>query len=91
MTATLGFALLGLGTGAVYAGLALGLVLTYRGSGVVNFAHGAVAMYATYIYGELSLNGDYIQPIPFLPARLHVGDAVPFWQSFTIVCPNTSW
>ncbi len=84
MTATLGFALLGLGTGAVYAGLALGLVLTYRGSGVVNFAHGAVAMYATYIYGELSLNGDYIQPFFFLPTRLHVGDAVPFWQSFTI-------
>ncbi len=36
------FALLGLGPGAVYALSALGLVLVYRGSGVLNFAHGAL-------------------------------------------------
>lgn len=35
------FALLGLGPGAVYALSALGLVLVHRGSGVLNFAHGA--------------------------------------------------
>lgn len=44
------FAMLGLGAGAVYAILGLGLVLVYRGSGVVNFAHGAMAMFATFQY-----------------------------------------
>ena len=42
----LAFPLLGLGSGAVYAALALGLVLTYRGSRVVNFAYGAMAMHS---------------------------------------------
>jgi branched-subunit amino acid ABC-type transport system permease component len=39
------FVVLGLGAGAVYGLLGLGLVLEYRGSGVVNFAHGAMATY----------------------------------------------
>ena len=37
--------LLGLGNGGVYAALALALVLTYRSSGVINFATGAIALY----------------------------------------------
>ena len=47
------FLLLGLGTGAVYGALGLGLVLVHRSSGVVHFAHGAVAMCATYVFVEL--------------------------------------
>ncbi len=47
------FLLLGLGTGAVYAALGLGLVLVHRASGVVNFAHGAMAMLVTYAFVEL--------------------------------------
>ncbi|KRA31073.1 MULTISPECIES: branched-chain amino acid ABC transporter permease/ATP-binding protein [unclassified Nocardioides] len=47
------FALLGIGTGAVYAILAQGLVLVYRGSGVINFAQGAFAMVGAYVYFEL--------------------------------------
>jgi sulfate-transporting ATPase len=43
------FAVLGLGTGAAYALLAQGVVLIYRGSGVVNFAHGAMAMVAAFL------------------------------------------
>jgi sulfate-transporting ATPase len=42
------FAVLGLGSGAAYALLAQGVVLIYRGSGIVNFAHGGVAMIAGY-------------------------------------------
>jgi ABC-type branched-subunit amino acid transport system ATPase component/branched-subunit amino acid ABC-type transport system permease component len=44
------FALLGLGSGAVYALLALGLVLVYRGSGIVNFAQGAFGMVAAFLF-----------------------------------------
>jgi sulfate-transporting ATPase len=43
------FAILGLGAGAAYALLAQGVVLIYRGSGLVNFGHGALAMLAAYI------------------------------------------
>jgi branched-subunit amino acid ABC-type transport system permease component len=42
------FALLGLGTGAIYAMLAQGLVVVYRGSGLINFAQGAMAMVGAY-------------------------------------------
>jgi sulfate-transporting ATPase len=47
------FALLGCGIGAAYALSSLGVVFTYRGSGVVNFAHGAVGMVAAFIFYEL--------------------------------------
>jgi branched-subunit amino acid ABC-type transport system permease component len=47
------FALLGLGTGALIAGIGLGIVLTYRGSGVINVATGAVAMAAGYAFYSL--------------------------------------
>jgi len=50
------FLLLGLGTGGLYVLLALGLVLVYRGSGVVNFAQGAVGMVGTYFFWELRTN-----------------------------------
>lgn len=53
ISAYVAFLLLGLGAGAVYAVLALGLVLVHRASGVLNFAHGAMAMYVTYTYAEL--------------------------------------
>lgn len=52
MTTVLQFALLGLGIGTAYTLLAQGLLLIYRGSGVVNFAHGAVAMLAAYLYWQ---------------------------------------
>ena len=35
------------------AALALGLVLTYRASGVVNFAHAAVGTYLAFAFFEL--------------------------------------
>jgi branched-chain amino acid transport system permease protein len=47
------FALLGLGTGALIAGIGLGIILTYRGSGVINVATGAMAMAAGYAFYSL--------------------------------------
>jgi branched-chain amino acid transport system permease protein len=47
------FATLGLGTGALIAGIAIGIVLTYRGSGFINLATGAVAMLGGYSYWSL--------------------------------------
>ena len=48
MAQALQFAILGLGAGAAYTLLAQGIVLIYRGSGIVNFAHGAIAMFAAF-------------------------------------------
>ena len=44
------FAVLGLGAGAVYGLTALGVVLIYRGSGVLNFAQGAVGMVGAFFF-----------------------------------------
>ncbi|MDH4171559.1 MAG: branched-chain amino acid ABC transporter permease, partial [Acidimicrobiia bacterium] len=78
------FLLLGLGTGAVYAGLSLGIVLAYQGSGVINFAHGAMAMYIAFVYDELRDSGDYVLPFIGLPARigLGAGAGLSFWPAF---------
>ncbi len=59
-------ALLGLGIGGVYALLGVGMVLIYRGSGVVNFAHAAIAAVGAYIFWELQSHERWA----FLPACL---------------------
>lgn len=46
------FVLLGLGTGSIFALVALGLVLVYRGSGVVNFSQGAIALSGAAFFYE---------------------------------------
>jgi branched-chain amino acid transport system permease protein len=47
----------GLATGAIFASLALALVLIYRATHVVNFAQGEMAMFTTYIAWELMDDG----------------------------------
>ena len=66
------FLLLGLGAGAIYAAIALGLLMTYRSSGVVNFAHGAAAMYGAYVFVGLRVDGDLLLPLPGAAGRLHL-------------------
>jgi branched-chain amino acid transport system permease protein len=47
------FILLGLGPGALIAGIALGVVLTYRGAGIINLSTGAIAMVSGYAFWAL--------------------------------------
>ncbi len=49
--------MLGLGLGAIYALAAQGIVLVYRGSGVLNFAQGAMAAVGAYAYVEATDGG----------------------------------
>ena len=72
MSSYLLFLLLGLGAGAVYAILGLGLVLEYRSSGVINFAQGAIAMFIAYTYIELRKTGRLMLPVVGLPYRLRI-------------------
>jgi len=66
------YALSGSAAGAVIAAFALGLLITYQASGIVNLAHGAVATWGGYVYADLR-RGYYRWPIPGLPARTSLG------------------
>ncbi|ETA05564.1 ABC transporter [Gordonia alkanivorans CGMCC 6845] len=72
MTDHLAFLVLGLGNGAVFAALGLALVMTFKSSGVVNFATGAVALYAAYTYAFLR-QGELLNPIPGFPTTISLG------------------
>jgi ABC-type branched-subunit amino acid transport system permease subunit len=69
------FLLLGLGSGAVYAVLGLGLVLKYRSAGVVDFSHGAVAMFCAYVYIELRTTGELQFPWIVIPHQLRIASS----------------
>ena len=56
------FAVLGLGAGALIAGLGLSLVATYRGSGTINVAAGGVAMFGAYVFYGLRAGGYLLFP-----------------------------
>ncbi|WP_409330035.1 ABC transporter permease subunit [Trujillonella humicola] len=66
------FLLLGLGNGAVFGALALALVLTFRSSGVVNFATGSIALLTAYIYAFLR-KGEFLVLVPGLPDTVDLG------------------
>ena len=75
--------LLGLGSGGVFAALALALVITYRASGVVNFATGAMALYVAYTYAGLR-KGELLVPIPGLPKTVDLGQELGFWPAVAV-------
>ena len=64
------FSLLGLGSGALIAGIALGVVLTYRGSGIINLATGGVAMFAGYAFWALTTDLLHLSTVPALLVSL---------------------
>lgn len=74
----LGFVLSGLVSGALYALLATGLVLSYSASGLFNFAHGATAYLCALGYYELHSGFGW----PAVPAALLL---------VVVVAPATGW
>jgi branched-chain amino acid transport system permease protein len=87
------FVLLGLGPGALIAGLALSVVVAYRGSNVVNLATGAIAMLGAYVFYGLRTGGYlFLPPVPFAGHRIALGGAwsiVPAVAVALIVCGLT--
>lgn len=77
------FMLFGLANGAIYAALALTLVVTYRSSGVINFSSGALALLGAYFYAFLR-NGLLLVPLPGLPRTVDLGQPLGFWPAATI-------
>jgi branched-chain amino acid transport system permease protein len=79
------FALLGLGLGALIAGLGLGIVLSYRGSGGINLAIGAVAMLGAYVFYDLRTSGALVlPPLPFAPHRVSLGEPWAIAPAFAV-------
>lgn len=91
----LAYLLLGIGSGAFFALIATGIVVAFKGSGVINFAHGAVAMYVGFQYYYLRTKGLFRLPwVDFLPfhwlnvpvtLKLGGGDGkMGFWPAFIL-------
>jgi branched-chain amino acid transport system permease protein len=83
------YAIMGLGSGGFYALMAIGIVVAYKGSGVINFAHGAIAMYVAFQFSYLRSEGTFRfpwrDPLPTsvvnLPVVLSLNNGKPinFW------------
>jgi branched-chain amino acid transport system permease protein len=66
----------GLATGAIFASLALALVIIYRSTHVVNFAQGEMAMFTTYIAWDLMDRGLSYWPAFVLTLLIAFGGGV---------------
>jgi branched-chain amino acid transport system permease protein len=64
----LSFTVVGLVYGCLYSLTATGLVVTYRTSGIFNFAHGAIGMFMAFTYWQFAVAWH----VPALPAMLLV-------------------
>lgn len=70
MKDALAFLVLGLGSGGFFALLAIGIVIAYRGSGVINFAQGAIATFSAFEYYSIRKKGIIRMPwVDILPTR----------------------
>src|SRR5947208_7606330 len=54
MSFWLSLILAGIGTSCIYSLAGMGIVLTYKATGIFNFAHGAIAMFVAYILWQLN-------------------------------------
>ncbi|WP_419837806.1 ABC transporter permease subunit [Candidatus Poriferisodalis sp.] len=86
------FAVVGLGFGSIYAAVSMGVVITYRGTGVINFATGAMAMWGAYVYDELVRSGDLVFPVAVVPHSVSLGEdgSLPFALSFVLALASCS-
>lgn len=70
--------LTGLSLGSVFAAMAVGIVITYKGTGVTNFAAGALGAWCAFVYHDLHDSGTLQLPLAGVPASVHVsGDGLP--------------
>lgn len=79
------FLILGLGAGATYAILGQGLVLKYRSAGVVDFAHGAVAMFIAYVFINLRSFGELELPVILIPHQISLNGGAGINTALAIV------
>src|ERR1700722_1492205 len=74
------FLILGFSSGAIYVALALGLLVIYRGTAVINFAQGAMAMWGAYTFATLRTSGNLVLPV----GTVHLADQISAWPAAII-------
>ena len=85
MRAYLPFIVIGLSTGAIYALAATGLVLTYKTSGIFNFAHGALGMIVTYLFYSLRVDAGVPTALAFVLAVLVIAPLLGYAVNRTLL------
>lgn len=75
------YTIIGLSVGAIFALAALGIVLIYRVTGVLNFAHGAMGMFSTFVAWQVF----YGYPHPGMPSWAVTGEAILVGLAFAVV------
>jgi len=70
------FIIIGVVSGSVYGLAAVGLVLSYRTSGIFNFAHGALATLSAYVFYALHVAGNVSWPVAAIISVLLLGPAL---------------
>ncbi len=76
MSDLLPFIIIGVVSGSVYGLAAVGLVLSYRTSGIFNFAHGALATLSAYVFYALHIAGGVPWPIAAVISVILLGPAL---------------
>ena len=85
------FIIAGLTAGSVYALAGVGLVLTYKTSGVFNFAHGALATVSAYLFYTLHVEHGMPWPIAAVVCVFVVGPVLGLvLEQITRRLPNVS-
>jgi len=75
------YTIIGLSVGAIFALAALGIVLIYRVTGVLNFAHGAMGMFSTFVAWQVF----YGYPHPGMPPWAVTAEAILVGLAFAVV------
>ena len=83
-TLVLELAVVGIAYGALYSLAALGIVLIYKTTGVLNFAHGAIGMFSTFIAYEFGVVRGWPAPIAILIALAFAAAFGWFMERFTL-------
>src|SRR6202035_2700305 len=73
LSSFLPFIIIGVTTGSVYGLAGTGLVLTYKTSGIFNFAHGSIATLSVFIFYFLRTQHHWPWPIAGIIAVFVVG------------------
>ena len=76
MSSLIPFIILGLASGSVYGMAGVGLVLTYKTSGIFNFAFGAVGTLAAYIFYTLNVSHGVPWPVAAVVVTVVLGVAL---------------
>ena len=75
------YTVIGLSLGGIFALAALGIVLIYRVTGVLNFAHGAMGMFSTFVAWQVF----YGYPHPGMPGWQVTAEAILAGLGFAVI------